>query len=243
MEKHIEYFSVELNEIDQNSEMKIHVLQKKIQNVSDNHGLILGFGFEDMSKIDLFWVVTRLTVEIIRLPLLHETFRIETWLETPGKVGINRFYKLYIGDELIVFGLAKWALVSKDTLSVEKLDKFEFMQGLKYLDEQVDFNYPVLKKIQKRDSKELHQTVRLKVTPDMLDHNNHVNNTEYIKMALEAFDDFRKIKIYQIAYGVAIYESDTVEMDRYLVDSEAFVEGYVLNASGSRNLSFQVRIC
>ncbi|MBU0997189.1 MAG: hypothetical protein KKE16_04000 [Firmicutes bacterium] len=242
MEKHIEYFKVEVDDVSVNHEMKINVLQKKIQNVSDNHGSILGFGFDDMSNIGLFWVVTRLTVEILRLPILNESFRIETWLETPGRVGINRYYKLFVENELIVYGVAKWALVNRNTLTVERLDQFDFMNEIDYLDEVLSFRLPVLKKLQRRNTEDQHLTIRLCATKEMLDHNNHVNNTEYIKMALEEFNDLRKIRMYQISYGVAIYEGQTIEMTRYSEDSETYVEGYVIDAFGSRNLSFQVRI-
>lgn len=239
MQKHIEHFIVESEEVNQHNEMKIPILQKKIQDVSDNHGAILGFGFTDMSDIGLFWVVSRLMVEIKRLPKLQEEFRIETWLDHPGKAGIDRFYRLMVGSEEIVTGIAKWALVSRETLSVERMDKYAFITNLSYLDEALSFSYPVLKKIQRRNMDDLTKIFDFTVTHSMLDHNQHVNNTEYIKAVIDRCAFQGRIKMYEVSYIKPMYASDDIRLYQFDEDESVVVEGYILKKDGSRILSFQ----
>jgi len=235
-----ETFVVGPNEVDDFGFISIPMLQKKIQTASDQHGYLLGFGFEDMNKIGLFWVVSRLMVEIIILPKQSEEITIETWLEAPTSAGINRFYVLTDSfNHEIVKGMAKWSLVSRETLKLVKMADYDFITTLEFESDSPVFKFSGLKRIPRQHTFEINYSVERQVQKKEIDFNNHVNNTYYIQYIQDAIQKDMQMEMYQITYTYPLYESDIIEMNVYISGKQTIVEGYAIKANSERQLSFQ----
>lgn len=240
MKHYFETFTVNDNEVDEFGRIRIQILQKKIQNASDKHGYLLGFGFKDMNQIGLFWVVTRLMVEINILPIINQKITIETWLESPSSAGINRFYRLVdIDKKCLISGVAKWSLVRRDTLRLVKTNEFNFISDLEFDDEPIQFSSPILKKIplQASDSSQYH--IKRKVSPRELDENNHVNNTVYIQYVIDGLKNSLDIAMYQISYVSPLYENDHFEIYYFEMNNQIIAQGYQILPTKEITLSFQ----
>jgi acyl-ACP thioesterase len=240
MKHYFETFIVNENEVDEFGHICIQTLQKKIQNASNQHGYLLGFGFKDMNQIGLFWVVSRLMVEINFLPKLNQEITIETWLEAPSSAGINRYYQIVDQNmQILITGVAKWSLVSRDTLKLVKTNEFGFITDLEFNDELIHFSFPVLKKIPRQDINSSLYIVKRKVSSNELDENNHVNNTVYIQYVIDGFKGSLDIHMYQISYVSPLYENDRFELYYFEKNNQIIVEGYQISSTKEMTLSFQ----
>ncbi len=243
MAKHTRYFTIEPNEVDKNQFILIDALQKRIQTISDEHGYLLGFGFDDMNKIGLFWVVSRLLVEIKKRPLLHQKVRIDTWLTPPTGAGILRYYQLFsTANELLIEGVAKWSLVSRETLKLVKIKSYDFIYNLTFDEIAIDFPYETLKKMDTFKSGHTTKSVFHTVTKEELDFNLHVNNTVYIKYLVDLFQIDQVITKYQINYLQPLYEFDQLRIDLFAFDDTYQFNAFVIKENNQEVLSFQASI-
>ncbi|PWA55143.1 hypothetical protein CTI12_AA429940 [Artemisia annua] len=66
-----------------------------MKEVSSNHTLDVGFstdGFgttDNMRKLHLIWVATRMHIEVYRYPARSDVIEFETWIQCDGKIGIR----------------------------------------------------------------------------------------------------------------------------------------------------------
>lgn len=240
MNHYRESFVVLPEEVDSSGFISIKILQKKIQSASDQHGYLLGFGFDDMNRIGLFWVVSRLMVEITSLPRIADEITIETWLEAPTSAGINRFYVLYDKyQDIMVQGMAKWSLVRRDTLKLEKMTECSFITNLIFESDSPHFKYPELKRIPRQNPLEKTQSVFRTVQLSEIDFNNHVNNTEYIQYMIDSTQPGTNLEMYQITYTFPLYVDNKIQMDLFESGNRTIIEGYVVNEFQEKQLSFQ----
>ena len=49
------------------------------QDVASSHAEEIGVGYESMLKQNLYWVLSRIKIDIIRMPAPNETVIVETW--------------------------------------------------------------------------------------------------------------------------------------------------------------------
>ena len=74
-----ESFEIKSYNVDFQQNVKPSVLMQFFQEVASNHAASLGAGYDALILRELFWALSRLTVEITRIPKWGETILIETW--------------------------------------------------------------------------------------------------------------------------------------------------------------------
>lgn len=232
-------FRIEKSEVDQEGQILLDSLQRRIQNISDEHGYLLGFGFEDMTKLGYFWVVSRLMVEIKRMPSLGDELSIETFLTPPTGAGINRYYQVFDSQgALSVQGVAKWSVVSKESLKLVKMNQLGFMTNLSYPKEALPFSKDSLKRIDFPKLPEV--TVKtIIVKQEDLDFNNHVNNTIYVKYIRDLFGIPSDLGAYQINFISPLYLSDTVKIKAVTLENKIYFEAVRVLDEMNEEISFQ----
>ncbi len=62
--------------------MPLGLLFARCIEVATDHANSLGIGFEHLIKLDHTWVLSRMSVEIIRMPRVNESYAITTWIES-----------------------------------------------------------------------------------------------------------------------------------------------------------------
>ena len=83
----------------------------------------LGFGYGGIRNQNLFWVLSRLTVELYRPIIWHETVEIETWPKTVERVLYLRDFILRDLDRSIIArATSGWLAVDLDTKRIKKID-------------------------------------------------------------------------------------------------------------------------
>jgi len=180
-------------EIDINEELKLNSIFNYFQFLASEHADLLGFGYDNLNKTNLIWILSGLKVDIKKYPKWKEILKLKTI--TKGLTGIYaiRNFELYNKkNELCVEGISSWLMIDKQS--------FRPARPLRHpeLDAEIFFenkNIKPLSKILLSELKTQHSEYQFKY--DDIDLNLHVNNAKYVELVINCFDlDFyKKFKI------------------------------------------------
>lgn len=178
-----ESFEIKSYSIDFQLNIKPSVLLQFFQEVASNHAATLGAGYNTLIERGLFWALSRLAVEISRMPSWGETILIETWPCGTEGLFFRRDFIVYDKDQqILIRAVSGWLLLAAETLRPQRpviLDiALPVNQGRKAL-----ANFPERLTV---------QTERIafnkSVAYNEIDQNLHVNNTRYLDWATDCFD-------------------------------------------------------
>jgi acyl-ACP thioesterase len=147
-----------------------------MQEIALKHANMLGFGFNDMVKNNMIWVLTRMGLEIYKTLKWDETITIKTW--SRGIDGAYSFREFEFYDQQnnkIGIASSSWVPIDIQTRKPTKVFDVETVEKIAIKDS-VEIE---LKKVFLPKEMEVgfHHKVRL----TDLDINNHANNARYVE--------------------------------------------------------------
>lgn len=135
----------------------------------------------DLKPLNLFWVLTRMHVQIKRFPHWHEKIRIQTWEKSHSYISQPRDF-LIIDEQgdTIVRASSIWAIINGQS-KPQKLEDFDW-EGRFPLEENAVTTkaFPRMAAAPKPDLPVVHQVLHSDI-----DLNEHVNNTKYLQWVLD----------------------------------------------------------
>jgi medium-chain acyl-[acyl-carrier-protein] hydrolase len=141
----------------------------------------IGFGFDDIRKQNLFWLFSRLTVEIYKPHLWREPGEVHTWLKNQEKFIYLRDFLIYDQDRQVVAkATSNWVpvdLEAKRPKNIDGLDDSWFVKDKEAL------NYPPEKIFQVKDG----ETFDLVARYFDMDLNLHVSSYRYTDWIMDTF--------------------------------------------------------
>lgn len=183
-----ESFEIKSFDVDFQQNLKPSALMQFFQEVASNHAASLGGGYDVLIERDLFWALSRLKVEITRMPHWGELILIETWPCGNEGLFFRRDYIVYDKDQnIIIRGVSGWLLVAVQTLRPQRPSQLGIVlpvnKGKKSLPYFPDRIATQTTKV----------AFRKTVAYNEIDQNLHVNNTRYLDWATDCF----QLKHYQ----------------------------------------------
>lgn len=179
---HSERFLISSNEVDPFLRLSIPSLFRLLQAIATSGVAEIGAGKEETTDKGYLWVITRMQVEIERLPSYMEEIALTTY---PGeRVGFFYFRHFYAKDEkgeLLFKASSSWALLKQETHEPVLRPPFPSPLPIESLPDQL--GRP--EKLQKPTS--FTECEKRKITYSMCDLNGHLNNTRYLEMIVDAF--------------------------------------------------------
>jgi medium-chain acyl-[acyl-carrier-protein] hydrolase len=166
-----------------NGYLKYTDLCNILQLTAGIHAEMGGISFSDMQVHQQAWVLSRMRVEVKRLPKWRDVVTVKTWINSLENSRSIRCLELYIGDEKIVGCETFWAVFNTKTRRPESLalphghfdkypnDKATEIQFSK-IDTAIDKKFVADKKILLSD----------------LDVVNHANSVKYLEWCLDYAD-------------------------------------------------------
>ncbi|MEN9323597.1 MAG: hypothetical protein RL699_1377 [Bacteroidota bacterium] len=155
-----------------------------LQLTAAEHAELGGISFSDMQVHHQAWVLSRMRVEIEKMPRWKQKISIKTWIVSLENSRSIRAMEVYLHGEKIIGVESFWAVFNTQTRRPENLalphehyEKYEHNRGT---------NLPFAK----IDSPALTELVTTRTVQwSDLDIVNHVNNVKYLEWCLDAFSD------------------------------------------------------
>lgn len=104
-----------------NGYLKYTELCNLFQLTAATHSEIGGISFSDMQEFHQAWVLSKMRVEIKRLPKWKDSVTVKTWINSLENSRSIRCLEMYIGDEKIVGCETFWAVFNTKTRRPEAL--------------------------------------------------------------------------------------------------------------------------
>lgn len=147
------------------------------------HSELGGISFSDMQEFGQAWVLSRMRVEIARLPKWKEQVSVKTWVQSLENSRSVRCLELYAGDEKLAGCETFWAVFNTNTRRPEALalphghfEKFHNWRATEKPVSKIDIPVP------------MEQAGFHTVSLSDLDIVNHANSVKYLEWCLDSLD-------------------------------------------------------
>lgn len=186
-------------------------LGNNLLNAADFHSNDRGYGVNYLNSVNKTWVLSRLSVELDKIPAIYEDFVVETWIDSVIRYFTNRNFKITNKDGYVYgYGKSIWAMINTTTRQPVDILKTSNETISEYLE--TDYANPIKKssRVKLDDDLKLQQSIL--TTYSDIDINGHVNSIKYIEHILDLFpiEYYKKyrIKRFDIAYIMESHNND-----------------------------------
>lgn len=203
------------------------------QEVTEYHGNATGIGFKTLVQQNRAWVITHAYYNIYRLPMAFEKIMLNTWSRGNNGLIASRDYRVLTeGGEELLTGTSAWALIDMNTRRVLRLN--DVVANYENHPECAT-QFEKLNKLQIPEMTEADKIMQRPVSYAMLDHTQHMNNSEYIRMIFDCLHEqgFSTAQPFALEMNYA-HESrlgDTLNLYAKQVDDVRYIQ--IANSRGT----------
>lgn len=222
-----EKYKLQYRDINQFGKLSDLAIIQLLQDMAGKHSSSLGYGFNDINKTHITWLLLGWRLKKITDIFSEEEIKIETWSSKAEKATFYREFKIYNSkNELAIIADSKWVAINVETHSILRdsntishlVETYNSFNSTVF-----DIPYPKIKTLDIEPNSTFNYTFLRKD----IDTNNHVNNTVYLSLALEAipeeiFKNFNYSNL-EILYKHEALLGDNINCKYYVIDENSFV--------------------
>ncbi len=187
-------------------------LGNALLNAADFHSNDRNYGMNYLNTIHRTWVLSRLVIEMEKMPLAYDRFAIETWVEGAMRYFTSRNFAVKSLDDSKIYGYGRsvWAMI--DTDSRQPADIFDVQGGLinEYIETEKEC--PIDKPGRVKMGKDATLVRTIDTHYNDVDVNGHINSVKYIEHILDIFDlDWyrqHRLQRLEVAYVAEAHQGD-----------------------------------
>ena len=155
------------------------------QDVASIHAEDIGVGYKAMLDKNLYWVLSRIKFDIVKMPNINQTVLVETWPHEKGRIDFDRDMKILSEDgEPLVIATSKWCVIDTIQRTLQRTDNVNYNGEIN-----PEMNYSErFGKIVLPENSFIQKFIYTVKFSD-LDHNKHMNNTNYANLVLSAIEN------------------------------------------------------
>lgn len=206
-------FRAEPFHCDFNQQLLMAHLGNILLNAADFHSNDRGFGVKYLNTVNRSWVLSRLAVEMIKMPRIYDKFYVETWCDGARHYFTSRNFAITAEDGTPYgFGKSIWAMI--DTVTREPADVFAIRDGLivDYVETNKDCPITKPSRVTVNGDAPLVRTIGTYYND--VDLNGHINSIKYLEHLLDLYDlDWyrsHRLKRFDIAYVAESHHGDNL---------------------------------
>lgn len=192
---------VRYSEIDENGLLTLPGVLNYFQDCSTFQSEEVGLGIEVLKERKRFWVLSAWQVIVERYPHMGEEIKTSTWAYGfRGFMGMRNFTMETISGERLAYANSFWTYIDANTglpVRLEERDTKGYCTEDGQMEQKLDMNYAP-RKIKYSDDAESQED--FVVQKHHLDTNHHVNNSQYIQMAMDYLPSNFKIRQMRAEY-------------------------------------------
>ncbi len=172
---------IRYSEVDEDKKLSVSGIINYFQDCSTFQSEDIGLGFDFLESHNRAWVLNAWQIVIKEIPRFGEKVTIGTWpYGFQSFIGYRNFVLLNERQERLAYANSVWAYLDTATGKFAKAGGYE-LERYK-LEEKLDMDYAD-RKIKLADGGV--STAPIIVTEHQIDTNHHMNNQEYVKLALD----------------------------------------------------------
>lgn len=218
-----EYF-LTASECNAKQQMHFTMLAQRVIEVATEHADIIGVGYEEMLKDNLAWVLSRLSIEMIRMPKAKEKYRLITWIENYNRHFSERNMEVQAENgEVLGYVRTIWVAIDMNTRAPGDLSKLESLAVTVS-----DRPCPISKQGRMRPLVNKTREGQYQFRYSDIDFNVHVNSVKYIELILNQWSlEYHKshtISRLEIAYLQEAHFGDNVNVNISEIENISDVE-------------------
>ena len=187
------------SECDTNRQLTVTALIDAFQDCSTFQSEDSGVGFYVLEKENLVWVINYWELEIKSLPHLCDHVTVGTYpYSFKGCFGYRNFYMKNREGDFIVRANSLWTLI--DSKAAKPVKAPDFIHEAYVIEEKLDMTYSS-RKVMIPDGEDVvvYEKEPIQIQIHHLDSNHHVNNGQYVKLAMSEIED-RPVSSLRIDY-------------------------------------------
>ena len=190
------------NDVDQFLDLKLPSFFRMMQDIATEHAEVLDIGKANTLDKGLYWVITRIEIEIIKMPKYLQTVTLRTHPGDDLRFIFPRYFTcLDEKGEVLIKASSTWMVLNREKHNV-CLNPFN---GKKLPPEHYEGELPLPNKVVVDSDISLIENRKVRYSD--IDLNGHLNNTKYIDYIIDLHDsDF--YKKHQISHFLINYEKE-----------------------------------
>ncbi|MCL1932582.1 MAG: thioesterase [Candidatus Azobacteroides sp.] len=222
-------FHIESYVCDFTEKATLTVMSRFLLDAASIHAQQRGFGYEQISKDNVAWVLSRLSIQIEEYPDHNQDLTVETWIETVSRFFTQRCF-CFIDQSGKIIGYARtiWAAIDMQTRRPIDIPAWR-PDMLQYVEPEKQCPIEKMSKIPMVDGVDPHMGYTVRYSD--IDINKHMNSAKYIEHAINIFDlsifkekFIRKFEIVFLAEGLfgdklKLYMQNLSE-NEYIIDTK-----------------------
>ena len=190
-------------------------LGNHLLNAADFHSNDRGFGMVYLKTINKAWVLSRLAIEMERMPMAYDRFWVETWVESAMRYFTNRNFAITSLDGRVYgYGRSVWAMI--DTTTRQPQNILEVRDGSINDFVERDKPCPIAKSSRVQMSPDAPLVRTIDTFYNDVDMNGHINSVKYIEHVLDLWplDWYRnhQIRRFEVAYVAESHQGDRLSL-------------------------------
>ena len=209
---------VRYSECGENGKMRLTSMINQFQDCTTEHSESLGAGIEHTREKRRAWILSSWQIVVERYPKVHDKIEISTWpTGFKGVLGPRNFCMKTPEGEMLAYANTIWVYMNLETGMPTRPDEEE--KSFYEIEPPLEMEY-ASRKIKMPEEMKVVDT--FSVRKYQIDTNSHMNNCQYVQMAVEVLpDDF---EIHQVRVD---YKKSAVFGDKIVV-KEAMEEGRIV---------------
>lgn len=211
---------IRFSEVDHTKRITLPGIINYFQDCSTFHSESLGVGIDYCAARRKAWILSSWQVVAERYPVLGESVEISTWAtDFNGLYGIRNFCMRDEAQQKIAYANSIWVYMDMEKGRPAKPDESEI--ALYGVGQPLEMEYAPRKIVL---PKETQQMDAFPVRKYHIDTNEHVNNCQYVQMALEVLPEALEVHDLRVeykksaVYGDMIYPNVACEKERTVVE-------------------------
>ncbi|MFC2124505.1 acyl-[acyl-carrier-protein] thioesterase [Bacteroidota bacterium] len=181
----VEEFTISHHYVNPKGLASLHGISYFLMEGAIGHAAYRSLGYEEMSRKNQSWVLTRQGIIIHKHLRLGDEIRLETWVHlTTESFSVRDFHIIDTEGDIAIEARTSWMIMDLTSRRPVRIDR----EGIERLPHHYDrLNTPIdLVKIPELENQENEHTFR--VVYSDLDMNQHVNNISYVRWFMDRFE-------------------------------------------------------